>query len=40
MNNDFFVTSEVIQEWFSRVTKSWAEIIAESLHGWKKHYSR
>ena len=32
VNNDFFVTGEVIRQWFSRVTKSRVKIIAESPH--------
>ena len=31
-----FVTGEAIRQWFSRVTKSPAQIIAESLQGWRK----
>ena len=31
-----FVTSEAIQQWFSRVTKSRVKIIAESPHEWQK----
>ena len=30
MNNDFWVTSEAICQWFSRVTKSWVKIIGKS----------
>ena len=41
VNNDFLVTSEVICQWFSRVTKSRVKIIGKSPHEWpKKHYSR
>ena len=36
VNNDFFVTSEAIWQWFSRVTKSRVKIIAESPHEWQK----
>ena len=36
VNTDFFVTSEAIRQWFSRVTKSWVKIIAESPHEWQK----
>ena len=36
MNNDFFVTSEAIRQWFSRVTKSRVKIIADSPHEWQK----
>ena len=36
VNNDFFVTSEAIRQWFSRVTKSRVKIIAESPHEWQK----
>ena len=36
VNNDFFVTSEAIRQWFSRVTKSRVKIIAESSHEWQK----
>ena len=32
----FFVTSEAIRQWFSRVTKSRVKIIAESPHEWQK----
>ena len=32
VNNNFFVTSEAIRRWFSRVTKSRVKIIAESPH--------
>ena len=36
VNNDFWVMSEAICQWFSRVTKSQVKIIAESLHEWQK----
>ena len=36
VNNDFFVTSEAIRQWISRVTKSRVKIIAESPHEWQK----
>ena len=36
VNNDFFVTSGAIRQWFSRVTKSRVKIIAESPHEWQK----
>ena len=36
VNNDFFVKSEAIRQWFSRVTKSRVKIIAESPHEWQK----
>ena len=36
VNNDFFVASEAIRQWFSRVTKSRVKIIAESPHEWQK----
>ena len=36
VNNDFFVTSEAIRQWFARVTKSRVKIIAESPHEWQK----
>ena len=40
VNNKFLVTSEVICQWFSRVTKSWVKIIGKSPHEWpKNHYS-
>ena len=32
----FFVTSEVIRQWFSRVTKSRVKIIGKSRHEWPK----
>ena len=35
VNNDFFVTSEAIRPWFSRVTKSRVKIMAESPHEWQ-----
>ena len=37
MDNDFFVTSEAIWQYFSRVTKSRVKIIAESTHEWQKN---
>ena len=41
VNNDFLVTSEVICQWFSRVTKSRVKIIGKSPHEWLKNcYSR
>ena len=36
VNNDFLVTSEVICQWFSRVTKSRVKIIGKSPHEWLK----
>ena len=36
VNYDFFVTSDAIRQWFSRVTKSRVKIIAESPHEWQK----
>ena len=35
-SHDFFVTSEAIRQWFSRVTKSRVKIIAESPQKWQK----
>ena len=41
MNNDFWVTHEVICQWFSLVTSSLVKIIGKSPHSWPKHhYSR
>ena len=41
VNNDFWVTSEAICQWFSRVTKSRVKIISKSYHEWHKNrYSR
>ena len=41
MNNDFWVMSEEICQWFSRVTKSRVKIIGKSHHKWhKNHYSQ
>ena len=41
VNNDFWVTSEAICQWFSQVTKSWVKIIGKSHHKWpKNHYSQ
>ena len=41
VNNDFWVTSEAICQWFSRVTKSRVKIIGKSHHEWSKNrYSR
>ena len=41
MNNDFWVTSEVICQRISRVRKSRVKIIGKSLHEWPKNrYSR
>ena len=41
VNNDFLVTSGVICQWFSRVTKSRVKIIGKSPHEWPKNrYSR
>ena len=41
MKNDFWVTSEAICQWFSRVTKSRVKIIGKSHHEWPKNrYSR
>ena len=34
VNNDFWVTSEAICQWFSRVTKSRVKIIGKSPHEW------
>ena len=34
VNKDFWITSEAICQWFSRVTKSRAKIIGESRHEW------
>ena len=40
VSNDFWVTSEAICQWFSRVTKSRVKIIGKSPHEWpKNHYS-
>ena len=36
MNNDFFVTREVIRQWFSLVTSSLVKTIAELPHSWQK----
>ena len=36
MNNDFLVTSDVICQWFSRVTKSQVKIMDKSPHEWPK----
>ena len=36
MNNAFWVTSEAIYQWFSRVTKSRVKIIGKSHHEWPK----
>ena len=36
MNNGFLFTSEVIFQWFSRVTKSRVKIIGKSHHEWTK----
>ena len=36
VNNDFWVTSEAICQWFSRVTKSLVKIIDKSHHEWPK----
>ena len=36
MNNDFFVKSKAIRQWFSRVTKSRVKIFAKSPHEWQK----
>ena len=36
VNNDFLVTSGVICQWFSRVTKSLVKIIGKSPHEWPK----
>ena len=36
VNNDFWVTSEAICQWFSRVTKSRVKIIGKSHHEWPK----
>ena len=41
VNNDILVTSGVICQWFSRVTKSRVKIIGKSHHEWRKNrYSR
>ena len=41
VNDDFLVTSGVICQWFSRVTKSRVKIIGKSPHEWQKNrYSR
>ena len=41
VNNDFWVTSEAICQWFSRVTKSRVKIIGKSPHEWPENrYSR
>ena len=41
VNNDFWVTSEAICQWFSRVTKSQVKIIGKSHREWPKNrYSR
>ena len=41
VNNNFFVPSGVIRQWFSRVTQSWVNIIGESPHELPKNcYSR
>ena len=37
VNNDFLVTSGVICQWFSRVTKSRVKIIGKSPHEWPKN---
>ena len=37
VNNDFWVTSEAICQWFSRVTKSRVKIIGKSHHEWPKN---
>ena len=36
VNNDFWVTSEAICQWFSRVTKSRMKINGKSHHEWHK----
>ena len=36
VKNDFFVTGEVICQWFSLVTSSLAKIIGKSPHSWPK----
>ena len=36
MNNDFFVTSEAIRQWFSWMTKARVKIIAVAPHKWQK----
>ena len=36
VNNNFWVTSEAICQWFSRVTKSRVKIIGKSHHEWPK----
>ena len=41
VNNDFWVTSEAICQYFSRVTKSRMKIIGKSHHEWPQNrYSR
>ena len=41
VNNNFWVTSEAICQWFSRVTKSRVKIIGKTHHEWPKNrYSR
>ena len=41
VNNDLWVTSEAICQWFSLVTKSGVKIIGKSPHEWPKNrYSR
>ena len=37
VNNDVWVTSEAICQYFSRVTKSRVKIIGKSHHEWPKH---
>ena len=37
VNSDFWVTSEAICRWFSRVTKSRVKIIGKSHHEWPKN---
>ena len=37
VNNDFWVTSEAICQWFSRVTKSRVKIIGKSHHEWPQN---
>ena len=36
VNKDFMIASEVICQWFSRVTKSRVKIIGKSHHAWPK----
>ena len=41
VNNDFWVTSEAISQWFSWVMKSRVKILGKSYHEWQKNcYAR